>query len=493
MSGRKSIAVFDVGTTAVKSCLFSEQAELLAISVREYRLDAKGDRVEAQPEQYWEAMCLGMADVLNQLPDAQVEAVGLTTQGETLVPVDAAGQPLRPFLVWLDSRAGRQDERLRSEIPAELFYQTTGLPSIEGSLPLAKLCWLRENEAGVFARTEKFLLLEDYLLFRFTGHFITEPSLQTSTGWFRLGTDNFWTDALAAAGISPAQLPELQECGSRAGFLTEEAAQQLGLPAGLPVFTGAMDQAAAALAAGSGNGVVTETTGTALVAAAVTRTPVFPREHPVTIYRHAIQGEYVCLPISNTAGMALRWFRDQFCPDLPAGSAGYAALDGMAAAVPPGCEGLIFLPYLSGCVDPDACPQARAMFFGATLAHTRAHFARAVLESTAFVLADFLEMLDKMGCPCRELRSLGGGASSALWQQIKADACGRQMTVPACREATAQGAALLAGRGSGIMPSHFVPTAPPVVCYRPDPTTASLYREARELTHQLYAAVRPLY
>ena len=338
MSGRKSIAVFDVGTTAVKSCLFSEQAELLAISVREYRLDAKGDRVEAQPEQYWEAMCLGMADVLNQLSDAQVEAVGLTTQGETLVPEDAA-----------------------------------------------------------------------------------------------------------------------------------------------------------ALAAGSGNGVVTETTGTALVAAAVTRTPVFPREHPVTIYRHAIQGEYVCLPISNTAGMALRWFRDQFCPDLPAGSAGYAALDGMAAAVPPGCEGLIFLPYLSGCVDPDACPQARAMFFGATLAHTRAHFARAVLESTAFVLADFLEMLDKMGCPCRELRSLGGGASSALWQQIKADACGRQMTVPACREATAQGAALLAGRGSGIMPSHFVPTAPPVVCYRPDPTTASLYREARELTHQLYAAVRPLY
>lgn len=493
MSGVRCIAVFDAGTTAVKTCLFSEKAELLAVSVQEYALDAWEDRVEADPQRYWEAVCRGMAEVLALTPNAHIEAVGLTTQGETLVPVDSAGQPLRPFLVWLDNRAAAQAEMLRTQLKGADFYRTTGLPGIEGALPLAKLRWLKEHEPGIVAQTAKFLLLEDYLLFRLTGRMVTEPSLQTSTGWFRLDTDTYWPEALAAAGISPDKLPELQECGSFAGALSDEAARQLGLHAGTPVFTGAMDQTAAALAAGSGGGVITETTGTALVAAAVTDHPIFSLEHPVTIYRHAVRGQYVYLPIGNTAGMALRWFRDQFCPDLPAGGAGYAALDQMAATVPPGSEGLVFLPYLSGCVDPDACPQARAVFFGATLAHTRAHFARAVLESTALVLADFLEMLEALGCPCRELRSLGGGAASGLWQQIKADVCSRELVVPACREATAQGAALLAGRGCGLMPSDFTPDLPPAARYRPIPANGEAYRKTRELTHQLYQAVRPLY
>ena len=493
MSGRRCIAALDAGTTAVKVCLFSETADLLAVSVQEYALDARGDRVEADPDRYWQAICQGMARVLAQVPNARVEAVGLTTQGETLVPVDAAGQPLRPFLVWLDGRAGAQAEALRARLDETDFYHTTGLPGIEGALPLAKLRWLAEEEPDLFARTHKVLLLEDYLLFRLTGQMVTEPSLQTSTGWFRLDTDGYWAEGLAAAEIPADKLPELRECGSLAGPLLGEAARQLGLKAGTPVFTGAMDQTAAALAAGSGNGVVTETTGTALVAAAVTQTLRFPAGHPVTLYRHAVKGQFVYLPIGNTAGMALRWFRDQFCPDLPAGGAGYAALDRMAAAVPPGCEGLVFLPYLSGCVDPDSCPQARAVFFGATLAHTRAHFARAVLESTAFALADFLEMLAALGCPCRELRSLGGGAASGLWQQIKADACGRTLTVPACREATAQGAAILAGRGCGMMAPDFLPAAPPAARYAPDPSVAGAYARAREQAHQLYTAVRPLY
>ena len=317
MSRVRCIAVFDAGTTAVKTCLFSEKAELLAVSVQEYALDAWEDRVEADPQRYWEAVCRGMAEVLALTPNAHIEAVGLTTQGETLVPVDSAGQPLRPFLVWLDNRAAAQAEMLRTQLKGADFYRTTGLPGIEGALPLAKLRWLKEHEPGIVAQTAKFLLLEDYLLFRLTGRMVTEPSLQTSTGWFRLDMDTYWPEALAAAGISPDKLPELQECGSFAGALSDEAARQLGLHAGTPVFTGAMDQTAAALAAGSGGGVITETTGTALVAAAVTDHPVFSQEHPVTIYRHAVRGQYVCLPIGNTAGMALRWFRDQFCPATP--------------------------------------------------------------------------------------------------------------------------------------------------------------------------------
>ena len=483
------ILVFDVGTSAVKTALFDAALRPAAVAVREYPLQTRGVCVEARPDDYLLAMRSGAA----AMPEADIAAIGMTTQGETLVPVDARGAALTDAIVWLDARAQDEARLLRGGIEAQAFYETTGLPEITPALPLAKLLHLRERMPDVWRRAAHLLLLEDYLLFRLTGQMVTEPSLQTSTGWFRLDTDGYWAEGLSAAEIPADKLPELRECGSLAGPLLGEAARQLGLKAGTPVFTGAMDQTAAALAAGSGNGVVTETTGTALVAAAVTQTLRFPAGHPVTLYRHAVKGQFVYLPIGNTAGMALRWFRDQFCPDLPAGGAGYAALDRMAAAVPPGCEGLVFLPYLSGCVDPDSCPQARAVFFGATLAHTRAHFARAVLESTAFALADFLEMLAALGCPCRELRSLGGGAASGLWQQIKADACGRTLTVPACREATAQGAAILAGRGCGLMAPDFLPAVPPAARYIPDPSVAGAYARAREQAHQLYTAVRPLY
>ena len=191
--------------------------------------------------------------------------------------------------------------------------------------------------------------------------------------------------------------------------------------------------------------------------------------------------------------MALRWFRDQFCRDLPAGAEGYLALDQLAGQVPPGCEGLVFLPFLAGCVDPDSCPQASAVFFGAHLGTTRAHFVRSVLESTAFLLRDFFEMLAALGCPARQVYSLGGGARSPLWQQIKADVCGRSFAVPACSEATAQGAALLAAWGAGLVPAGQLPKAAPSAVYRPQSGAAPAYGQAYALYRRLYAAVKPLF
>ena len=165
--------------------------------------------------------------------------------------------------------------------------------------------------------------------------------------------------------------------------------------------------------------------------------------------------------------MALRWFRDEFCRDLPAGAEGYAALDALAQSVPCGCEGLVFLPFLSGSVDPDACENARAAFFGARLSTTRAHFARSVMESVAFLLRDFFAMLESLGCPADTVYSLGGGTRSAVWQQIKADVCGRAFHVPVCGEATAMGAALLAGWGAGLIERDVFPAARPSAVYAP--------------------------
>ena len=486
------IAALDVGTTSVKACLFTPELELIACCVQEYALDTRGAWVEARPETYLAAARDAMRAALAAAPGHRPEALGLCTQGETMVPADAQGQALRPFLVWLDGRAGAQAAELEKILGRQRFYETTGLPQLSGATPLAKAMWLREN--GGLRGAERLLLLEDYLLGWLTGRAVTEPAVQTSTGWYDIRHDRYWPEALEAAGISVRLLPACMPCGEKAGPLRREAAALLGLPEGIPVAAGAMDQTVAALAAGAAEpGAVTETTGTALVMAACTEHPAFPRERRVTVYRHALPGRYLYLPIGNTAGMALRWFRDVCCPDLPAGGAGYTALDREAAAVPLGCEGVTFLPFLAGAPDQDECPGARGAFYGARLSTTRAHLARSVMESAAFMIRDFLSDLERLGCPAREVRSLGGGARSAVWLQMKADICGRVFRVPACTEAAAQGAALLAGWGSGMIARGEVPTPREAAAYAPTPALAARAEAAYRRYRRLYAALKPLF
>ena len=488
------IAALDVGTSSVKVCLFTPEMELVSRSVQEYTLDARGSRVEASGETYLNAVQNGMKEALQIASGYEVAAIGVTTQGETFAPVDESGNPLRPFIVWLDDRAGEQAETLKRQIPEMEFYRTTGLPEISGALPLAKLMWLREEEPEIYEQASKFLLVEDFLLYHLTGRFVSEKALQTSTGWFDLNTDGLWEKGLAAAGISADKLPEILECGQKVGPLTRQAAAMLGLQPGIPVVTGAMDQTAAALAGGCTKaGTVTETTGSALVLAACTDEPAFAEGHHVTIYRHALPGKYIYLPIGNTGGMALKWFRDQFCKDLSGGEAGFNAINEMVSSVPAGCEGLTFLPFLSGSVDPDNCPEATACFFGARLSTTRAHFARSVMESIANLLRDFFEMLQDLGCPVREVYSLGGGSRSPVWLQIKADVCNRSFCALKTSEATAMGAAILAGWGAGMVEPGTVPEISSAGAYLPEEAHREAYDEAYARYKKLYRAVKPLY
>lgn len=440
------ILTLDVGTTSVKACLFDPSLRLTAQAGQEYALDVCGERVEAAPQIYLDAA----EQCVLSLPAAEramVRAVSLSTQGETLLCVDGRGRPLRPAIVWLDSRAGEQARALEAAVDRQTFYARTGLPELSGALPLAKLCWLREREPEIWARTAQFMLLEDYLLLWLTGRTVTEKSQLTSTGYFDLKTDDYWDEALELAGLSRSRLPEPLECGALVGTLLPERARAFGLPETALAVTGAMDQTAAALAAGCVRpGALCETTGTAMVAAAYTDCPQFSADHHVTIYRHAMPGAFLYLPISNTVGMALKWFRDTFCADLPKN---YAEMDLLAATVPPGAQGVSFLPFLAGVVDPDNLPDASGCFFGLRLSTTRAHCIRAVLESAAFQLRDFLSMLEALGCGAEQVTSLGGGAGSSLWMQIKADVCGRPFRTLSTVQATSVGAAMLAFQALG--------------------------------------------
>ena len=440
------ILTLDVGTTSVKACLFDRQLRQTALTSREYALQTRGVCAEAEAQVYLDAA----AQCILALPAearAKVCAVALTTQGETLLCVDRQGKALRPAIVWLDSRAEAQAARLAAALDRQRFYERTGLPELSGALPLAKLLWLREQEPESWARTDKFLLLEDYLMLWLTGRAVTEKSLLTSTGYFDLQSDDYWDEALALAELDRTRLPQALACGSIVGPVLPEVAEALGLPASACVVTGAMDQTAAALAAGCTRpGTLCETTGTAMVAAAFTAHPQFSEDHHVTIYRHAMPGAYLYLPISNTIGMSLRWFRDEFCRDL---DGSYAALDRLAEQVPPGAQGVTFLPYL------------------------------------AFQLRDFLNMLSALGCTAQTVTSLGGGAGSALWMQIKADACRRPFHTLSTVQATSRGAAMLAAGALG----WALHDAEEQTVYQPQAETADAYEEAYAAYRRVYEAL----
>lgn len=451
---------FDIGTTAVKTCLFDKNLHPLALANDEYRLETpEAGYAELDAERYWQAVCHGVTTVLQTSNHAASEIAALctTTQGETLIPVDRNGKTLRKAIVWLDARAQAEAAQLDVLCGAEAFYLQTGLGEINGNLPLAKLMWLKAHEPETYRNTAKFLLLEDYIIFRLTGKFYTEKSIACSTGWFNLHSDSLWTQILQQTGLDAEKLPDMLEPGTIVpAEVLPAVREQFGLRPSVCVIAGAMDQTAGAVGAGNlAPGCVTETTGTALCLASVMDTLKLDPALRITVYRNVRGGSYLMLPFCMTAGMLLKWFKDNFCIEemreaRESGENVYALLDREASAVPPGCGGLITVPYLAGASLPHRNPRMRGAFFGVGLETTKAHMIRSILEAVAFMLRENLELLECIGqTQITQIRSLGGGACSSLWLQIKADITKRPITVPAQSESTSLGTAMLAAVAVG--------------------------------------------
>ena len=243
------------------------------------------------------------------------------------------------------------------------------------------------------------------------------------------------------------------------GTVSPEAASLLGLTTQIAVVLGGMDQSVGAIGAGNYKpGVVSETTGAALTVQATITDPLIDKSETVPVYAHSVPGAYLFCPVVPTAGMAFKWFRDSFFQDEIAKAQAnsvdaYDRLTLLARSVPAGSDGLIMLPHLMGAFSPEPNPLARGSFTGFTLTHTRGHFVRALLESVAFLLRRNLESIERTGLTIREIRSTGGGARSALWNQIKANVCNRPIVTLANEDTALLGDAILAGVASGIFQS----------------------------------------
>jgi len=498
------IITLDVGTTSVKTGLFDEALQPRAFVTQEYQLLTPGpDIVELDPETYWTAATRSIREVIARakVDGASVAAIVCTTQGETMTPVDADGKPLHNALVWIDGRAVEEAAVIRKAVGDDAFFRTTGLAEIGPALPLAKALWFKRKRPEIFAKTARFLLLEDFLIHRLTGRFVTHPSLSTSTGWYDINRDCLWRKALAELGLDAALFPEAIPCGFVAGTVRPPVASQLGVHSSTKVVAGAMDQVCSAIGAGNIRpGLVTETTGTALVIGATLDKPGYNHPLRLTYYRH-YDRRFLLLPYGTTAGIVFKWFKDEFCaPEVEQartqGVSAYDLLTGLAEQAPAGSNGLVAVPHFAGKFSPDANPAARGVFFGVGLDTKKPHMVRAILESVGYMLRENVEAIEKVGVPVKRIVALGGGSQSRLWNSIKADICGRDIATMRQTESTSLGAAILAASGIGLYKSVEAACAAACVekdVYHPDPSHRGAYEKGYRTYLDVYGRLKTLF
>ena len=494
----------DIGTTALKLALFDERGQMLAQATREYELLTPSTLVvEMAVDTYWVAFKAAIGEVIakSQANPEEIVALGISAQGETLVMIDSAGQPLRNAIVWLDNRAQEEAEILNREFGDENAYKVTGQVSIVPTWPASKILWIRRNEISLFKEVSKYLLIEDYFIYRLTGHLVAEGSLLSSTVYWDITSKTWWDDMLRFLDISSGQLPTIRESGEPVGEILPRVAQELGLGPSTVVCTGALDQAAGAIGVGNVKpGVFSENTGAALAICATVDKPTFDPLRRMPCHYHGIPDTYMEHTFT-TGGMVLRWYRDKFCQTELAEASGrgqdaYDVLTEEASRVSPGSEGLTMLPHLQGAMAPDANPKAKGVFYGFTLRHEKPHFVRAILEAIACTVKRNIDVLEELGIQIEEIRCLGGGSRSPLWNQIKADVTGRPVVTTHSPEAACLGAAILAGKAIGLFSSLNDACQQMVTIkdrFEPNPDNAAVYAATYERYVELYDSLCPLF
>jgi xylulokinase len=500
----------DVGTTGTRAIVVRPDGHVIGAATGDHqpmRMPRPG-WAEQDPEDWWsatvEAVRAALADA--RTTGADIAAVGLSGQMHGVVLLDQTRAVLRPSLIWCDQRSQAQCDWITNQVGAEQLIRLVSNPALTGfSAP--KILWVRDNEPEIFERAAHFLLPKDYIRFRLTGEFATDVSDASGTLLFDVTNRRWSQEMLGALELDSKLLPRAYESPEITGKITRETALVTGLKAGTPVVGGGGDQASSAV----GNGIVlpgltSATLGTSGVIFAFTETPTLDPQGRIHTFCHAVPGKWHVMGVTQGAGLSLRWFREHFGMSeawlaKQTGVDSYDILIAQAAKIPPGSEGLLWLPYLMGERTPHLDARARGMWFGLTASHTRGHLIRSILEGVAFSLRDSLEIFKELGIPVEQIRASGGGSRSFFWRQIQADVFGKELVTLRTSEGSALGAALLAGVGAKIYSSveesarqaiqireRMAPVAANVREYdRFYQVYRSLYPNVRDLAHQLAA------
>ena len=428
----------DLGTSSVKALLVDEAGAVQGEGTTDYPLHApRPGWVEQNPEDWWAATVTAVRAALAEKTGV-VKAIGLSGQMHSLVLLGESGKPTRPAVIWADTRAAAEVDAFNAKVDRDTQIHVLGNPAATGFTALS-LMWVKALEPQVYTASRCALLPKDYLRYRLTNVLATDPTDASATLLFDVLKRAWAQGVVEALELNPALLPPVLPSDEVAGELTKEAAEALGLPSGLPVVTGAGDQASAATGCGvfhPGSMLITLGSGGQVFAALETPTP----DPALQVHLFCHVRNWHLLGAVQNVGLALGWTRELFGWD-------WEAFFRQAASVPPGADGLLFLPYLTGERTPHMDPHAKGTFHGLTLAHGPAHVARAALEGTTFALKDAVDALERVGGTAERLILTGGGARSPLRQQLLADVLNRSLYAADVDNASAKGAAVLAGAG----------------------------------------------
>lgn len=448
----------DIGTSGTKTLAIDEQGKILADATETYPCyHPKPLWSEQDPDDWWRATVTTVRAVVKQarLKPADVKSIGLSGQMHGSVFLDRNGRVIRRALLWNDQRTAAECQEIERRAGGRRkLIKLVANPALTG-FTAPKILWLRNHEPRNFDALRKVLLPKDEIRRRLTGEYATEVSDASGMLLLDVAKRTWSKPLLEKLELDADLLARCHESEEVTGTLTRQAARELGLSTECRVVGGAGDCAAGAVGNGIvSHGVLSTSIGTSGVMFVHSDEVKFDPEGRIHTFCHAVRGAWHMMGVTLSAGGSLQWFRNQLCQAEMAaarksGQDPYQSLNREAAAAPPGSAGLFFLPYLSGERTPHADPHARGCFIGLTLAHTRGHLVRAIMEGVAYSLRDSLEIIRGLNVPVRQIRAGGGGSRSELWRQIQADVFGQKVVTLNAEEGAAYGVALLAAVGAG--------------------------------------------
>ena len=497
----KYLIGIDVGTTGTKTILVDESGELIASSLQEYPLHTpKPKWAEQDPADWWRATVHSISNVLaeSKVKPDDVSGVGLSGQMHGLVLIDKDHNVLRPAILWCDVRTTKQCQYITEKVGKDLLVSSTCNPALEG-FTAPKIIWVRENEPDIYEKAFKMLLPKDYVRFRLTGEIASEVSDAAGTILFDVRNRKWSREVLDKLSISPDLMPQCYESIDVCGTITPKVAELTGLRAGTPVVGGGADNACTAV----GNGIVV--TGKTSASIGTSGTVLTPTDAPEVdpdlrahTFCHCVPHKWYTMGVMLSAGGAFRWLRDTLGDKeveqaRKKGIDPYEIMTEEAAQAKPGCEGLVFLPYLIGERTPHGDANAKGVFFGITLRHGKEHIVRSVMEGVTYGMRDSLEIIKGFGLDVGQITATGGGARSALWRQMQADIYGAEVVTINIAEGPAFGAAILAGVGAEVFGSIEEATHEIVkVTSRTQPIedNVKVYEEYYRIYRSLYPALK---
>lgn len=488
------ILTIDIGTTACKTIIFDLEGNILAKSNREYpTYTPQIEWAEQDPNDWWAECVNGIRQCLQTVDGDDIIAIGLSSQRETVVPIDRDGNILYRAVSWMDRRSRSEAQELSDVFGKENIHKITGLIP-DSTFTATKLLWFKKFAPDILKKAVVFLQPKEFIGYKLTGVAATDYSLASRTMMLDVNRRAWWSEIFDYIGVRETQFPKIFYSDEVFGYLKEDVARFLGLKSGIPVVVGGGDRPLEAIGAGIVGGRVMESTGTATN---VSMSSVkFPEnlDKRVVCSCHAIRNHYLIEQGISTSGTILRWVRDNFYKaEKEKYENIYEIIDTEASSSAPGANGVILLPFFMGSRATRWNPDAKGVLFGLTLTHSRSDIARSVLEGISYEIRACIEILESMGLKVENIISMGGGAKSPVWSQIKADILGKKVIVEKVSEAASKGAMLLASVGVGARKNLIEEKRDVLVEYVPNENNKPVYDKMFDIYNDLYNSVVTLF